>query len=187
MRGAPGIDGRNLVHAGHGAARGAGFFGEELAVALLVSVFHDGNARIAALLRTIVDQAVFADVEIARASTAAPVVFLAARDIVLELIDTSEGLLFQRDNFFENFLLAWVQGLELAVVIVENADGGGESQSDGAMRDCRTVGANPSGQGFEAAASELGGLYVVRGLDQDGQATAGRRITFEIKFQVPRP
>jgi outer membrane biosynthesis protein TonB len=57
---------------------------------------------------------------------------------------------------------------------------------DGGMRDCRTVGANPSGQGFEEAAQELGGRYVVRSVDQDGQATAGRRITFEIKFESPR-
>src|SRR5271156_450000 len=105
---APSIDGRNLVHAGHGAARGTGFFGEEFAVALLIGVFHDRNARIAALLRAVVDQAVFADVEIARACAAAPVVFPAARDVVLEFIYAREGLFFERDNFFENFLFARV-------------------------------------------------------------------------------
>jgi hypothetical protein len=57
---------------------------------------------------------------------------------------------------------------------------------DGGMRDCQAVGANPSGQGFEEAARQLGALYVVRGTDQDGQPTAGRRITFEIKFAPPR-
>jgi len=122
------------VHAGHGAARGAGFFGKEFAVTLLVGVLHDRNAGIAALLRAIVDQAVFADVEIARAGTAAPIVFLAARDVVLEFVDAREGLFFQRDNFLENFLLARVQRFELAVVIVQDADRRGESQSHGAVR-----------------------------------------------------
>jgi serine/threonine protein kinase len=54
---------------------------------------------------------------------------------------------------------------------------------DGAMRECKAVGANPIGEGFEEAARQLGALYVVKAVDQDGQATAGRRITFEIKFQ----
>ena len=85
LRRAPGIDGGYLVHAGNGAARGAAFFGEEFAVALLVGVFHERNAGIAALLRAIVDQAVFADVEVARAGAAAPVVFLAARRCCAEI------------------------------------------------------------------------------------------------------
>ena len=55
--------------------------------------------------------------------------------------------------------------------------------SDGAMRDCTSVGANPPGQGFEEAARALGALYVVSGVDQEGHATPGRRITFEVKFQ----
>ena len=49
----------------------------------------------------------------------------------------------QRHNFLENFLLARAQRLELAVAVVQNADGGGESKSrwrDGRrrerLRDC---------------------------------------------------
>ena len=64
------------------------------------------NARIAALLRTIMHQAILADVEVARAGAAAPVVLLAARDVVLKSIDAREGLLFQRHDLFENFPLS---------------------------------------------------------------------------------
>ena len=55
--------------------------------------------------------------------------------------------------------------------------------SGGAMRDCQPVRASPAGVGFEAAARELGALYVVSGVDQAGRATPGRRITFEVKFE----
>jgi len=50
LRGAPGIDDGDLVDAGNGAARGAAFFGAELAVALFVRVIGERNAGIAALL-----------------------------------------------------------------------------------------------------------------------------------------
>jgi hypothetical protein len=103
---APGIDGGYLVNTGHGAARGAALFCKKFAMALLVSVLHQRDARVSALLRTIMDQAVFANIEIARACAAAPVVFFPARDIVLKFIDPREGLFLERNNLLENFLLA---------------------------------------------------------------------------------
>src|ERR1700683_387615 len=62
---APGIDGRHLVYAGHRAARGAALFCKTFAMALLVSVLHERDAGVSALLRAIMDQAVFTDVEVA--------------------------------------------------------------------------------------------------------------------------
>ena len=85
------------------------------------------------------DQAVFANVEVARASAAAPVVFFSARDVVLKFIDAREGLFFERDNFLENFLFARSQRLELAVMVVQDSHRRGEPQSDGAMGDRQRV------------------------------------------------
>ena len=136
---APGVDSGYLVDTGHGATRGAAFFGKKLAVALLVRILHQRNAGIAALLGAIMDQTVFANVEVARASAAAPVVFFTARDVVLEFIDAREGLFFERDNFLEDFLLARSQRLQLAVMVVQDSHRGGEPQSDGAMGDRQRV------------------------------------------------
>ena len=59
----------------------------ELPAKIIQRVVHQRNARIAALLRAPVDEAVFADIEIARSGTAAPLVRFAARNIMLELIE----------------------------------------------------------------------------------------------------
>ena len=127
------------MHAGNGATRGAAFFGAEFALALLGRVFGERNAGISALLRAIMDQAVLADVEVARAGAAAPIVFAARGDVVLEAIDASEGALAERHDLFENFALALAERAELAVAIVQNAHGGSESKLDGAVSDGESV------------------------------------------------
>jgi len=106
LRTAPGIQGRSLMHAGNGAARRATFLRHEFALALLVRIFEQRHAGIPALLRTIMDQAIFADVQVARAGAAPPVVFEAFGDVVLELINARERSFFERDNFLENLLFA---------------------------------------------------------------------------------
>src|SRR6202044_120038 len=101
------------MHAGYRTTRSAALLREKFAVALLVGILRQRNAGVAALLRAVMHQAVLADVEIARAGAASPVVLQALGDIVLELIDAREGLLAQRHNLFENFLLARTQRLQL--------------------------------------------------------------------------
>ena len=59
---------------------GAEFFGQVLATYVIAGVSCEGNSGIAALLRAVVHQAVFADVEIARSGAAAPVVGESLRD-----------------------------------------------------------------------------------------------------------
>ena len=86
LRAAPIVEHSDLVNAGDGAVRGARFFRIELAVAALGGVLGERDARIAALLRTVMDEAVLANVEIARAGAAAPIVFAARGDIVLKRI-----------------------------------------------------------------------------------------------------
>ena len=73
LRRAPRVDHRNLMHARHGAARRAALFRDEFA-ANVVPCTRQRLAGIAALLRAVVHQAVFADVEITRAGAALPLV-----------------------------------------------------------------------------------------------------------------
>jgi hypothetical protein len=84
---APEVDVGNLVHAGDRAARRAGFGGVVFAADIFERVFHQRLGRVAALLRAVVHQAVLADIEVARAGAAAPVILFAVRDVVLEIVD----------------------------------------------------------------------------------------------------
>jgi hypothetical protein len=127
------------VDAGNRATRGAGFLGEELAMALFVSIFRERDAWVAALLGAIVDQAVLADVEVARTRAATPVVLAASGDIVLELVDAGERAFAERHDLLEDFLFAGTERLELAVTVVENANSGGEAEFDGAVGDSKRV------------------------------------------------
>ena len=67
--------------------RRARFLGVELAAKIIHGVVHQRNAGVAALLRAPVNEAVFADIQVARSGSAAPLIGLAASDIVLELIE----------------------------------------------------------------------------------------------------
>jgi hypothetical protein len=65
LRGAPVVDVGDLVDAGDGAVGGAALLGEELALEVFAGVLGERDAGEAALLRAVVDEAVFADVEVA--------------------------------------------------------------------------------------------------------------------------
>src|ERR1022692_3806460 len=87
LRIAPVFDGAGLVGAGDGAARRALLGRAVLAPDILHRVLEQRLARVATLLRTIVHQAVFANVQVAGAGPAAPGILFAVRDIVLETVD----------------------------------------------------------------------------------------------------
>ena len=78
------------MHAGNGATRRASFLGHKLALALLVGIFQQRNARITPLLRTIMNQAVLANVQIPCAGAATPIVLQSLCYVVLKLINASE-------------------------------------------------------------------------------------------------
>src|SRR4030095_8013427 len=94
LRGAPRVEHRDLMHARDGAVRSTGFFGEIFAADVGGGILLEGNSRIATLLRTVVDETVFTDVEIACPGAAAPLVGPTLRDVVLERIDAREAALF---------------------------------------------------------------------------------------------
>jgi len=64
LRVTPVIEHGDLLHAGDGATRGAGFLCEVLVLEVLARVLLQGNCRQAALLRTIIHQPILADVQV---------------------------------------------------------------------------------------------------------------------------
>src|SRR5712664_3427192 len=77
---APVVEDADLMDALDRAGGRAPFFGFVFALEIFHRVVFQRSAGITALLRAPVDQPVFADVEVARARTAAPFVWLSFRD-----------------------------------------------------------------------------------------------------------
>ncbi len=139
LRGAPVVDVADLVDAGDGAARGAAFFREELALDVFASVAGEGDARVAALLAAVVDEAVLADVEVACACAAAPVVGLPVGDGFLEVVEAGVAAAGELADLIPDVALALAEGPELTGAVVDDADGGAESEAEGALRDGQSV------------------------------------------------
>src|SRR5262249_10285537 len=93
LRVAPEIDHRNLVDAGDRAAGSALFLSPVSQADVIDRVLLERDTRISALLGAVVDQAVLADVDIASAGAAFPLVRLSVGDIALEVIDAAVGAL----------------------------------------------------------------------------------------------
>src|SRR2546423_33076 len=66
------------------AVRGAGLARRELASNIVDRIRLERHGRITALLRAVVDEALFADVQVACAGAAPPLVRLPVREVVLE-------------------------------------------------------------------------------------------------------
>ena len=92
LRSAPVIHHGHLLHTGNGTEFGTGLFSIELDFHVLAGVFSQRNPRISALLRAIMHQAVFADIQIACTNTPAPVVLTSVGQLVLTLIEPAEFL-----------------------------------------------------------------------------------------------
>jgi len=73
--------------------RCTGFFGEILAADIFDGVLLEWDRRKAALLGTVMNQAVFADVEVTRACSASPLVRASQRNIILEGIYSRKAAL----------------------------------------------------------------------------------------------
>src|SRR5208337_4579296 len=78
---------RHLVYARDRTVRSAAFFGEELAANIGERVLLQRGSGITALLRAVMNESVFANVEISCPSPAAPLVRPAIGDVVLEPIE----------------------------------------------------------------------------------------------------
>src|SRR5579862_3552252 len=127
------------MYAADGAVGGAALGGEELAFDIFAGVVGDGHARVAALLAAVVDQAVFADVEVTRPGAAAPVVGPALGDGRLELVELGVVGLLAVGHGEKDLRFLGLEGLELAVAVVDDADGGFEAEFQGAAADGQCI------------------------------------------------
>src|SRR6185437_16078956 len=127
LRGAPAVNCGNLVDAGDGAMRRAGFFRKEFAANIGDRIFFQRDARISALLRAVVHQPVLADVQVPRACSATPIVGFSFGDVVLEAVDAGKTALFQALHLVINTLLLAIERLQLAGTVMNNSDGGAEA------------------------------------------------------------
>src|SRR5580704_7700910 len=123
------------MHAGYGAIRRTGFFGEIFAADVVDGVIGERSPGISALLRTVMHQAVFANVQVTRAGAAAPIVGTSFGNVVLEAVDTGEAALAHALHFFIDTFLFVIERLELAAAIVNDADGRGKSKLHSAFAD----------------------------------------------------
>src|SRR4030095_17262237 len=101
-------------------------------VQVFARVLFERNAREAALLRAIMDQAVFADVQIARARAAAPVIRPTVGQVVLKLVQPSELLLAAPPQLFVDLFLDAAERLQLAAPVVNHAERRAEAEFYGA-------------------------------------------------------
>src|SRR5580700_261178 len=136
---APTVEDRHLMHAGNRAVRRAAFFREVFTTHVVARVGCERHAGMAALLRAVVHQPVFANIEITRPGAAAPLVRQALRNVVLEGVDAGEAALLPRLHFIVDAALFFVQRLHLSTAIVNDADGRTEAECDGALADGQRI------------------------------------------------
>ena len=123
------------MHAADRAERRAPFRRQELAPDVVDRVRRERHAGAAALLRAPVHQPVLADVEVARAGAALPVVRLAVGEVHLEAADAGvevlEHLAAAVDpphHVVEDRALVRAERLEQAGAVVDDADRGREAE-----------------------------------------------------------
>src|ERR1019366_8670585 len=127
LRRAPVVDVADLVNATDGAIRRAGFSGDELALHIRGRVLLNRHARESALLATVVNQPVLADVEIARTGTATPLVRATLRNRLLKCVEAGVVLFLPVAHLEVNASFFVLERLQLAAAIVNDADGGREA------------------------------------------------------------
>src|SRR5579863_6666787 len=135
LRSAPSIEDGNLVDARNGAMRSAALFGEIFTAHVIARVSCEWHARIAALLRAVMHQPILTNVEVAGAGTASPRIGQTLSDVVLEGVDAGEAALLPRLHFVVDPALFATQRLQLATSVMNDSDGGTETEFDGAFAD----------------------------------------------------
>src|SRR5579862_299996 len=136
------------MDAANRAVGGARLRRREFAPDVVDRVVVERRSGSAALLRAVMDQAVLADVKVARAGAAAPFVRLAVREVVLEARDSRIQILHhlprtvdRGSHLVVHLPLARAQRLQMSGSVVDDADRGGESEFAGArVYDARIIG-----------------------------------------------
>src|SRR5262245_59550998 len=119
------------MDAADGAVRRARLRRRELALDVLDGVVLQRNSRVAALLRAVVHEPLLADVEVARARAAAPVVRLAVGEVVLKAADAGVQVLHdlaraadRRRDLVEHLALRRSERLQMSRSVVDDPDRG---------------------------------------------------------------
>lgn len=129
------IDDGNLLDAADRAGRSARFLSGVLALDVGECVLLERNPGIATLLRAVMNEAIFANVEVSGAGSASPIVRLSVREVVLEPIEPAVTLFSVILDLAIDALFASVERLHRAAAVVNDPEGAGESQLHGAVRD----------------------------------------------------
>ncbi len=107
--------------------RSAALLGKEFTANVGDRVLLQRYAGMTALLRAVMHQAIFANVEVASPGAAAPLVGTAFGNIVLKPVEARVMVLFKALHLQEHFALDFAQRLELPFTVVNDADGGGKA------------------------------------------------------------
>lgn len=116
------IDDRNLLNAANRACRSARLFRKVFALDVGECVFLERYSGIAALLRAVMHEAVFTNVEVTGAGAAAPVVRFSVRKVVLEPIEPAITLFAVVFDLAIDALFALVQRLHGAGAVVNDPE-----------------------------------------------------------------
>ena len=84
-------------------------------------VVFEWDSRIASLLGAIMHESVFANVQVSASGAAAPFVWLAGRNVVLEINHPAVGTLGHGSNLAVNPLFLTLQWTQLAAVVVNDS------------------------------------------------------------------
>src|SRR6202035_2804209 len=117
------------------AVRRAGFFVQVFAAEVVACVSRQRDPRISALLRAVVNQSVFANVEVASTGATTPVVGQAFCDVFLERMNACEAALLQSLHLVIDAAFFASERLQLAAAIVNNSDSRSETKLHGALSD----------------------------------------------------
>src|SRR5215471_16433958 len=119
--------------------RSAGLLGQKFAFQVSFGVTGQWHAGKSPLLRAVVYEAVFTDVEIARASAATPVIGLGIGNGFLKLIELRIIFLLPAAHLIPHAALFAAQRLQLAVAVVNNTNRRSKAQSNGASADRQRI------------------------------------------------
>src|SRR5262249_48377192 len=134
LRISPVINDGYLLNASDSTVGGARFLGGIFPLDVGESILLERDAGIAALLGAVMDEAVFANVQIAGTGAASPIVRFAAGEIFLEPIQPAVAVLAIGPDFAIDAFLAAVQWFHRARAVVNDAEGTGETEIHSASR-----------------------------------------------------
>src|SRR6185312_14946368 len=132
---APKVHHRGVMHARHRAVGRARLGAAVLPPDVRDRVLGQRDTGMAALLRAVMHQAVFADVEVAAAGAALPAIGLGLGDVVLKLVEPREAALPQPLHLLIDGRFLGRERQQLAMAVVDDPHRGNKTKVHRALRD----------------------------------------------------